>query len=687
MVGLASGKSILSQLGNIMADNMGSADDAATGTVQNAAAKQASTCDGQLASALVKANDLISVTQKALDEELAKHKAALETIVDLQKDLAKTNTKLVEARDALGVLKDTMTESLETEKNRSKEELEALKDQTGKTLEALRDEKDDMIAMLKQELAELKDTVTKSLDTEKNRSKEELEALKDQTKKTLETLRDEKDEIIAALKEKSASTMESIKDSEAKKFQDLKTTKDEMISSLEAKLKMSSEELEATMRLELDKAKHDKEKEVAEIAANRDAIVAELTQRMEKAAEDAAGILDKTQKMVKKTQETYRKKLETTEANRDTLVATLRQSMEEAAKEADELLQTTKDEADALLSKQLETAKQQSEKWLSEKNKNIETLEEHTEKMMEKKAAIEQSLEEANKEISHWRQLHSERSYCNMTHVATDMYDVGVIAYKQTSDAAVVVYAESIRLASARVSDGLEYSNRLINGQVDVHWPKIQPYYEEHISGNYQTHLEPQLRTHVFPKLHQVSSWSHKVAKPSVLQAIENGKTSYNARVAPVLERQYQGVVRQYGNYCRSSLQEFLKASQEVEVLKDHPPPAFLMESWETSCENPRDSMSALAHGTFVLFLVIFHRRLFRFAWSIAAFAVSLVIRFTPLRFLVPRRSVTKSIEALPSSPSPPSMKEASTDSLMKAVEDDEKENCDTNEVTEAQMY
>jgi len=206
----------------------------------------------------------------------------------------------------------------------------------------------------------------------------------------------------------------------------------------------------------------------------------------------------------------------------------------------------------------------------------------------------------------------------------------------------------------------LEYSNRLINGQVDVHWPKIQPYYEEHISGNYQTHLEPHLRTHLFPKLHQLSSWSHEVAKPSVLQAIENGKTSYNVRVAPALEHQYQGVVHQYGNYCRSSLQEFLKA---------------------------RDSMSALAHGTFVLILVIFHRRLFGLAWSIAAFAVSLLIRFTPLRFVVPHTSVTKSIEALPSSPSPPSIKEASTDSLMKAVEDDEQENCDTNEVAEARLY
>merc|ERR1711966_508768 len=105
--------------------------------------------------------------------------------------------------------------------------------------------------------------------------------------------------------------------------------------------------------------------------------------------------------------------------------------------------------------------------------------------------------------------------------------------------------------------------------------------------------------------------------------------------MGPVVERQYQKAVRMYGNYCRSSLQEFLKASQEVEVLRDHPPPAFLLESWETSCENPRDSMNVAMQGVLTLFVIIFYRRLFGLAWSIASFSLSLVVRLTPLRFFI----------------------------------------------------
>jgi hypothetical protein len=319
--------------------------DAATGTVTNDLFKVGASCDGQLASALVKAKEIASNTQKELDGELAKHKASLETIVDLQKDLAQTNTKLVEERDALSKLKETLTESLEMEKSRSKEELEAQKAQAQKELVSLRGEKDD---------------------------------------------------IIASLKEEWAQALEAAKESADKKFQDLKTEKDEMISALEAKLKMSSRELQSTMSMELEKAKEDKEKIVAEITADRDATVAKLTTSMQIAASDAAELLLKTQ-------EEATMKLAAVEADRDAQLATLTQNMEEAAKESAELLQTTKNEAKATLLKQKEAAKRQGqkmateyEKRLSQKNENIKNLQESIEKLTEEKATIERVLEEAN---------------------------------------------------------------------------------------------------------------------------------------------------------------------------------------------------------------------------------------------------------------------------------------------------
>lgn len=651
-VGLASGKkNLLSQLGNMMTDSQGEVPtidyDAATGTVVNAQKIDAS-CDGQLAAALVRAKELASTTRKELDEELAKHKSALETLVELQKDLAQTNTKLVEERGVVIELKDTINESLQVEKNRSKEELEALKNQAQNNLEALRGEKDD---------------------------------------------------IIASLKEGSALALESTTESADMKFQGLKTEKDEIISSLEAKLKMSSEELEATMRMELEKAKEDKETKVAAITADRDATVAELTESTEKAKRDAAEILQKTQ-------EDAAAKLAAVEADRDTQLATLTQTMGDAAKEAVELLESTNGEAKLFLSEQLETTKRQAEiaaaayqEQLSMGKKNMQNFQEYTNKMMEEKADVEQSLEDINAEITHWRILYSQRSYCNMTHIASDVYDVSAVAYRKASGAAVVAVTNGLESSNRFLSDKLDDSNRFIVDKFDEHWPTVSPYYEEHVSGNYQkhivgnfqTHLEPPLQKHVFPKLRQASSWSNEVAKPLVLDAIEDGKTAINAQVAPVVERHYQEAANMFGNYCKSSLQEFQKASQELEVLKDHPPPAFLLESWETSCANPRDSIIALMQGTIVFLFVIFYRRLFGLAFSIVAFSVTLVVRFTPLRFVVPRRSTTKTIESPPSSPStsPPSMKKASTDSLMKVMkadEDDEKDS-DANGTVAAGLH
>lgn len=647
VIGLASGKNLLSQLGDIMTDGGGGGGgdkikktvdyDAATGTVQDIAAKKDSTCDGQLASALVKSNDLATTTQKERDNALTNHKAALETIAALEQHLAQMGSDLVEERDAVSTLKGERANAVLAEKDRALKELEAL--------------------------------------------------------------RGEKDGIIASSKEESTRALESVKDNSQKDLQALKEEKDEMISSLEAKLTMSNEELEATMRLELEKAKNDKETTLAAITADRDTTVAELTKTMLQAAEDAAEVLRTTKEeaelklataadVLRMTEEEAKPKLAAVEADRDTRLAELTQRMEQAAEDAAEVLRTTKDEAKAFMLEQVAVVKEQSaqaktenDERLTEKNKKIKNLQEYTENMLEKKAAVERSLEEGNSEIAHWRSLHSHRSYCNMTHVASDMYDVSASAYNQVWEAATVVYAESLtlagvgsKIASTHVSDGLKYSSRFINDQVDEQWPIIQPYYEEHIAGNYQTHLEPHLRQHVFPTLHQASVWFHNTAMPFVVQTIEDGKQVYDAQVSPVLKKHHQSVVRLYGEYCQSSLQEFRKASKELDILKDYPPPAYFMESWKKSCANPQESLNALMQGTFFLFAAIFHRCLFGLAWWIVTFLMSLVIRFTPLRFVFSRHSGTSASASTESSsssssspPATPSKKGSSPPAMAKA--------------------
>jgi hypothetical protein len=287
-----------------------------------------------------------------------------------------------------------------------------------------------------------------------------------------------------------------------------------------------------------------------------------------------------------------------------------------------------------------------------------------------------------------------------MTHFTNDVYDASANAYSQTletaketfsqtletsKETATVVYAESrkyagvaIKIASGHVSDGLElasgytsvgleYSKRFINDQMDELWPKIQPYYKEHITDNYETLIEPHLKEHVFPTLHRASGWFHEAAMPVIVQTIEDGRKFYGAQVSPLVQKLvqdgkeiHQTTIGLYGEYCQSSFEEFRKASKEVDFLKNNPPPMHFMESWKKSCAHPQESLSALMQGSLLLITILFRRRIFGLFWWIMTSLVSIVIRFTPLRFVFSRRSADKS-SAKSKGSSSPTKKDAKT--------------------------
>mmetsp|Transcript_23587 Transcript_23587/g.26895 ORF Transcript_23587/g.26895 Transcript_23587/m.26895 type:complete len:626 (+) Transcript_23587:99-1976(+) len=563
-VGVVSGKNLLSQLGDMMMtgnkndvkqegnpnekrrrllEEKGSDEkykvdiDAATGTVQDNAAKIGATCDGQLASALVQANDLVTVVKEERDEVMADYKSALVKIAHLDKVLTQVDRNLIKEQDVRGALEIEMAGALKVEKERSMKEL-----------------------------GEMKEESVRVLDEVNEKSQEELRLLEER--------------------------------------------KNVIITSLEEKLKMSIEELDSTV----NSLKKDRETKLAEMTVtSKDAV-------------------------------------ENLEHDHDTKVAELTETIQHAAKEAAEVLRTTKDEAKAYLLKQatsskdeLAQAKVQCDERLTEKNKKIKNLQDYTENMLVKKSSVERSLTEANSELAHWRYLDSDRSYCNMTYIANDMYDVSSKAYSQALETAIVVYTESrkhftvaVRTAGGHISDGFEYSSRLVVDQIDTHWPTIQPYYNKHITDNYETHIEPHLREHVFPRLHQASVWYQNEAMPLVVQNIENGRNFYDVQVSPLVQKYlkdvkefHQTTIRSYGFYCRSSLEELRKAS--------YPPPMYFVESLQRSCAHPQASLNALMQGTLLVFTILFHRRIIGLLWWIVTFLTTIIIRFTPLRFVFSR--------------------------------------------------
>ena len=244
-------ENILTQIGNTIMTDPSNADDvhledydAATGTVRDKAPRDNS-CDGQLTRDLIRTTERLSKTQKSLEEESSKHKSALETIVELQMSLAKTNTDFVNEKEAKLELQASMDSTIET-------------------------------AVLQ--------------------TKKDMEELKTKSKDDLEALRKEKDTLIAELNEESTFVLESLRATAHKEFQQLKTEKDEMIAALESKLKMSTDQLQETMKLELEKAKKDKENLVSELSAEKQATVERMTLAMDKASTEASEKLEKATK-------------------------------------------------------------------------------------------------------------------------------------------------------------------------------------------------------------------------------------------------------------------------------------------------------------------------------------------------------------------------------------------------------
>jgi len=676
-VRVVSGKNLLSQLGDMMmtgnkndvkqegnpnekrrrlleekgSDEKYNVDiDAATGTVQDNAAKIGATCDGQLASALVQANDLVTIVKEERDEVVADYKSALVKIAHLDKVLTQVDRNLIKEQDVRGALEIEMAGALKVEKERSMKELGELKEESIRVLDEVNEKSQEELRLLE----EGKNLIITSLEEKLKMSIEELDLTVNSLKKDRET---KLAEMTATSKDavenlehdhdtKVAKLTETIQHAAKEAAEVLHTTKDEAKAYLLKQATSSKDEL-VQAKVQCDERLTEKNEKIKNLQADQDAKFTKLRAEMN----DAVNSLkkDRETKLAEMTV-TSKDAVENLEHDHDTKVAELTETMQHATEDAAEVLRTTKDEAKAYLLKQatsskdeLAQAKVQCDERLTEKNKKIKNLQDYTENMLVNKLSFERSLTEANSELAHWKYIDSTRSYCNMTYIANDVYDASGKAYNQALETAIVVYAESrkhvtvaVRTAGGHISDGFEYSSRLVVDQIDTHWPTIQPYYNKHIIDNYETHIEPHLLEHVFPRLHQASVWYQNEAMPLVVQNIENGRNFYDVQVSPLVQKYlkdvkefHQTTIRSYGFYCRSSLEELRKAS--------YPPPMYFVESLQRSCAHPQASLNALMQGTLLVFTILFHRRIIGLLWWIVTFLITIIIRFTPLRFVFSR--------------------------------------------------
>ena len=182
--------------------------DAATGTVkpteeQRVAAEQAKSCDGQLAQALVAANDAELKAQQERDEARAATNDVMKQLGELQVQIQSLEAKLaVASKDGeLAVQKVTQDKDAE---------LEALTTQLAQAVAdketavaAAEQAKDKTIASLKQKLEASKGDVQQKMELQLDEANAKADAIQAEMNAKLEQQQKEAEELLAATKEES----------------------------------------------------------------------------------------------------------------------------------------------------------------------------------------------------------------------------------------------------------------------------------------------------------------------------------------------------------------------------------------------------------------------------------------------------------------------------------------------------
>jgi hypothetical protein len=318
--------------------------DAATGTVPHlvsagARARESAsqTCDGQMAAALVRANQLATVAEQERDSAIARHAADAGAVAALEGTVAQLKA------------------ALEAEKLAHEQDVQ---------------------------------TAAQLLDVTKEAASQTLQETKEEARRVLVESQEESRRAMADLKTQHTSLLKMRKEEAEAELESLRTEKDDIIASLQTKLKMTSDDLQRKLQEELEKARADRDSTLADLKAKMEAAIAEVENDRDSKLADLVDKMDSAIAALEKDRDAKIAALEVKMQDAATEASRVLQTTKEEAKAY--MLRQVSAVTDELVQTKLE-----HEKSLSSKNEKIKNLEDYTKKMMEKKSDIEHSLLEA----------------------------------------------------------------------------------------------------------------------------------------------------------------------------------------------------------------------------------------------------------------------------------------------------
>jgi hypothetical protein len=254
----------------------------------------------------------------------------------------------------------------------------------------------------------------------------------------------------------------------------------------------------------------------------------------------------------------------------------------------------------------------------------------------------------AYQDVEHWENLHATRSYCNVTHLTEDVSAVAMVYTGKAADKlrefkeTASVSARKLQVETVRLTkENMEKSKKLAQ-EVMVN---ARPYYEKSLKPHVDKAVEAvkpyvdqataATKPHVDKVIVATKPYVEKAAVvadetifPLLVQAKEEAIVAMEIADKKAQET-FNKVVAIYADECPKASASVKNFAKE----KNFELPVSMLHSMDSSCQQPRESVSMALYIVGAIFFLLFRKALVRWVKWLILLPIRILWFFNPLRF------------------------------------------------------
>ena len=623
--------------------------DAATGTVQNVVPEEekaaTTTCDGQMALSVVRANDALLAAESERDSVKEKHEKAVDRIAGLEKSVQELNeqisslessrksqveqvvqdkdTEIAELTSKLNLSRGDIQKELDTK-------LQQLRDQTEASLKGKDEEIHQVSSKCAREIQELQQLtkdreeqfealLVKTKEESKNFMLSQVQATKkdvaQQEQEILEKL-STKDETIKGLTAEVQATKKEMAQQEQENLEKL-STKDETIKGLTSEIKNNMEEkIQAQNAL----GKAQEVRAILFVYRYLLALHAFVSHFIFFSIDDSINRFSQEVELLKENYNS-RSYCDFGLIGRDLYSATAAaaSACSATSARAASIVATEADRYGRILLQKLKVVGGDCYVYSARAASIAATEVDRYGRILLQKLKV----------VGGYLKDKSAILYKEIQVAGGDLKNKSAILYKE-----VQVAGGDLKNKSAA----------LYQEQYEKHWPKVKPHYDERVApvvAKFEAWKEKELDPKYQKAMAKYREIKENEFDPRFEVASKKFKELKKDEFEPRFEQlkqksreQFKDRARRYAHACQEALEFGRNLANEKNLPFDDTIAPYIKES----CQHPEESITNFFYAWLAIFAFFFRRRIFRLIFGIVGFFWGLFVSFTPLRFFIRRK-------------------------------------------------